>query len=290
MTRIVTHNAKFHADDVFAIATLLLIYPDAEVVRSRDKRDIESADIVVDVGFEYDPARGRFDHHQPGGAGEHVHGVQYASFGLIWKEYGSLIAGGDEEAILVEEKLVVPIDAADNGITLTASLIPGLDEYRLDDLCGSFVDLTKEPAEVDAAFFELVSVAKRVIENESRIAKLRVSSRALVEKAYEGANDKRVIMLENSMPWADVLLNKPEPLFVIFKVHEGKWYVRGIPDAKGSFKTRKPFPEEWAGKGDTELEELTGVPGALFCHRSRFLAGASTKEGALELAQKALNA
>ncbi|MDO8564969.1 MAG: MYG1 family protein, partial [bacterium] len=62
---IVTHEGKFHADDVFAVATLLLALQDeAEVRRTRDEEDVASADIAVDVGGIYDAEKNRFDHHQ----------------------------------------------------------------------------------------------------------------------------------------------------------------------------------------------------------------------------------
>ena len=86
--KIVTHNSTFHADDVFAVATLLIIEPDAEVIRTRDENIISSADYVVDVGQIYDKDKKRFDHHQLGGAGKRDDGIEYASFGLVWKEYG----------------------------------------------------------------------------------------------------------------------------------------------------------------------------------------------------------
>lgn len=39
-------------------------YKDAEIIRSRDKEVLESCDIVVDVGAEFNHARKRYDHHQ----------------------------------------------------------------------------------------------------------------------------------------------------------------------------------------------------------------------------------
>ena len=105
MTKIVTHNGNYHTDEVFAVATLLLVYPDAEIVRSRDNVVIGSANIVVDVGGEYDRARMRFDHHQPEGAGRRENGIPYAAFGLVWKEFGERVAGGEESAKIIEDEL-----------------------------------------------------------------------------------------------------------------------------------------------------------------------------------------
>jgi uncharacterized UPF0160 family protein len=86
--KIVTHAGSFHLDDLFAIATISLIYPDIEIVRSRDKSEAASADFVVDVGDVNDTEKNRFDHHQEGGAGKREDGTPYASFGLVWKKFG----------------------------------------------------------------------------------------------------------------------------------------------------------------------------------------------------------
>ena len=53
--KIITHNAGFHTDDVFAVATLQLLLGDkTEVIRTRDEEIIQSGDYVVDVGGIYD--------------------------------------------------------------------------------------------------------------------------------------------------------------------------------------------------------------------------------------------
>ncbi len=121
-TLIVTHSGSFHSDDVFAVAALLLWLAKesitAEVLRSREPKDCQRADYVVDVGGEYDISRNRFDHHQPGGGGSRPEGIPYASFGLVWKQIGPALAGSDEVAQAIDRKLVMPIDAPDNGIDI----------------------------------------------------------------------------------------------------------------------------------------------------------------------------
>ncbi|MFQ3265592.1 MAG: uncharacterized UPF0160 family protein, partial [Colwellia sp.] len=61
---IATHNGNFHADDVFSIAALKNIFPSIKLIRTRNLELIAKADIVIDVGGEYDADAGRFDHHQ----------------------------------------------------------------------------------------------------------------------------------------------------------------------------------------------------------------------------------
>src|SRR4051812_5273225 len=86
---IVTHGGKFHADDAWAVAVLHILFPDADIVRTRDPAIIATADFAVDVGGVWNPATGRFDHHQKGFDGARGSGVPYASAGLVWREYGA---------------------------------------------------------------------------------------------------------------------------------------------------------------------------------------------------------
>ncbi len=41
---IATHSGKFHADDVWAVAVLDLVFPDSDLVRTRDPEVIAAAD------------------------------------------------------------------------------------------------------------------------------------------------------------------------------------------------------------------------------------------------------
>src|SRR3989344_8466592 len=97
--RIVTHNGRFHIDELFGIAAVMLAYPGKhQVLRTRDMEVVASADVVIDVGGIYDPSKNRFDHHQEGGAGLRENGVPYSSFGLVWQKFGEQLSGSKDSA------------------------------------------------------------------------------------------------------------------------------------------------------------------------------------------------
>jgi|SRR6185312_436318 len=291
MKTIVTHNGKFHTDDVFAVATLLLLYPDAQIVRTRDEKLIESADIVVDVGKIYDTAKLRFDHHQIGGAGVRKNGIPYASFGLVWKEFGTKLADA-EVAMVIEEKLVMAIDALDNGVSVAASLFEGIREYGISDYLNSYwIDEDTSEEKTLEIFKNVVGVARKLIEREIIKARRIIDESKIVEDIYNNSPDKRLIVLDKSYAWGRILVNKPEPLIVVYpRTDSNNWGVQAVRENLNGFKTRISLPETWAGRSGSELAKVSGVPDAIFCHNARFLAVAESKEGALALAEKALNA
>src|SRR5687767_7701889 len=85
--KVVTHDGPFHADDVFAYAVLRAALGDIQLVRSREPAVIDSADLVFDVGSEYDPSARRYDHHMRERP-LRSSGTPYSSVGLIWRDYG----------------------------------------------------------------------------------------------------------------------------------------------------------------------------------------------------------
>lgn len=288
--KIVTHNGRFHTDDIFAVATLLLVYPDAEVVRSRNEEVIKSGDIVVDVGFVYDPKAKRFDHHQPEGAGARDIGVPYASFGLVWKKWGREIAG-EGEALLIDKKLVCPVDAHDNGISITENKLPEIREYTISDFFYSYLDADETDEKILLEkFLKGVEVAQTLLKREIKIAQEEVSDIKIVRDIFDKSEDKRIIILDKDLSWHQVLIPEPETSFVIYPRKEGVWGVKAVPKKLIGYELKKPFPQSWGGKAGSELAKLTGVEDAVFCHNKLFVCSAKTKEGAMALAKIALNA
>lgn len=294
--KIITHSGNFHPDEVFAIATLRIIFGnDVEIIRTRDVKIIEgksAEDIVLDVGFKYIPEENRFDHHQEGGAGKRENAIPYASFGLVWKHFGEKVAGSKRAADTIEEKLVLAIDAMDNGIDTFQKANKHFKPYLIEAALISFLPTWQEKdMDIDGAFMNAVALAQVILKREVAKAKAFIDGEQEVEKAYQSAEDKRLIILDNNYSWRDVLVKYPEPLFVV--MNDGKqttWAVSAIRKDGVSFQSRKLFPERWAGKSGSALAEVTGVSDANFCHNGRFIVVANSRAGALKLAQMAVDA
>ena len=290
---IVTHSSSFHTDDVFAVATLLLVLEkdhEVEVIRSRDRSIIEKADYVVDVGDIYDPSKNRFDHHQAGGAGERANGVPYAGFGLVWKEFGESLCGSKEIAEEIDKKIVQPIDGPDNGFGFMKSNIPDIFSFDVGSMTHLFSPTWDEKdADLYKIFIKLVSYAKVILERMIKVGKDDLEARNILISTYNNTKDKRLIFSDEGFPWEAVLAKFPEPLFVIYENKDKNWTIKGIRNDASTFELRKKLPESWAGKRDEELEKITGIPGSIFCHRQRFMAVNKTKEGILKMAEIALN-
>jgi uncharacterized UPF0160 family protein len=290
---IATHNGSFHADEVFAIAAVGLVGEPVEVMRTRDRDALAQADLRVDVGFGDDPSTGDFDHHQRGFSGVRENGVRYASFGLVWREFGARICDGDQAvADAVDETLVQGVDANDTGQQLTQPLIDGVRPMSVNAIIGAFNarwDETLTPEQERESFDAAVALARGVLAREvASVASARRSQR-LVREAIAVATDPRVVELPANAPWKQVLVPEAaDALFVIYPKRQG-FGLEAVPRELGSFENRRDLPAPWAGLEGEDLVAATGVEDALFCHAKRFLVVARSEAGIQRLAELALS-
>ena len=291
--RIITHSGNFHVDDLFACAALQILHgvENTEVIRSRDPLVWETGDYVLDVGGIYDPKTKRYDHHQHGGAGERENGVPYSAFGLVWKHHGEELCGSKEIAEGIDKDIVIPIDMADNGVDVYTPTREGIHPFLIHHILVVMRPTWKEGAVHNERFMELLPLARRILEREIIVAKDVKEGEQFVVQAYEAASDKRLVMIDRSYAWQRVLAKTPDALYVVKPKSQGTdWEVECVRNDAHSFQNRKSLPESWRGYRDIELAEKTGVADAVFCHNKGFIAVAGSKEGALKLAEMALNA
>lgn len=293
--KLITHDGSFHADDVFAAAALSLMFEGEnqsfEIIRTRDEKEVEAGDYVFDIGGIYDSENNKFDHHQPGGAGKRENGIEYSSLGLVWKKFGKEICGSEKIAEMVDNKLVAPIDADDNGFDLVEKkheIFP----YLVQDVLSIFKPTSLEDMDKDKQFKKALVWAKEILNREIKKANDQIEIAKIIQNFYKNSNDKKLVVIDEPEVsryeiW-DALQDFSEPLFVVYGVEENEWRVVAMRSDYNTFKNRKDFPKAWAGLRNEELQKVSGVSDATFCHNSLFLVGAKSKEGAVKLAQIAL--
>jgi uncharacterized UPF0160 family protein len=309
---IVTHSGKFHADDAWAVAVLNVLFPDNELVRTRDPAIIEAADFAIDVGGIWDPATGRFDHHQKGFSGARPTGVPYASAGLVWRDYGARCVGAiaashmghdlpretaREIAYAIDADIVQYLDLSDVGAAKNApggyglsAVISGYNPNWLDEERLGY-GAPAEQYRLDQ-FRRAMGILTDILVNA---VKYRVGALLAVEQVRDSEvlEDGKLLFLRNSaLPWTQVVRREmPKVLFVIsHSLAENRYMLHTIPVSPESFTARADLPAPWAGLRDAELAAVTGVPDASFCHNGRFIAAAKSYEGAYAMALQALQA
>jgi len=289
---IATHSGNFHPDDVFSVALFSILFNGKiKVTRTRDEFIYSKADFVLDIGEELDPDKKRYDHHQEGGAGKRDNGIPYSTFGLLWKDFGEKVCGSKRVSDIIDSRLVQVIDADDSAYDLYKINLPDVYPYLLTDIIYSKSPTWKEKnISLDKAFFEAVNFAKSIILREIKVETDKIEAEGIVEDIYNKTGDKRFIVFEDSHLSNSLLSKHKEVLFVIKPEKDGdNWKITAVRDDERIFTNRKLFPEKWRGESNLELAKITGIGDVVFCHNSGVFAGAKTREGAIKLAQLAVN-
>jgi uncharacterized UPF0160 family protein len=291
MQTVIVHSGSFHPDDVFAVATLQLLEGKEHltVIRTRDEDTIASADWVLDVGGVYDVEAQRFDHHQ-NGAPVRENGIPYAAFGLVWKHFGERIAGSQEVADVIEERIAQQIDAGDNGVKLYTLNEYSVSPYELYNVVSSFRPVWGSTKTDDEMFLEAVDFARELLVRAIAHAQAGEQVKAFAQAGYEAAEDKRVLEFTDHVD-RNSFVKFPEVEVILYPSDDGErgrvWKVSVVPAEYNTFNDRVKFPAAWGGLRDEELEKVSGIEGAIFCHKACWLFVTKTKEGAWAAAQQA---
>jgi uncharacterized UPF0160 family protein len=296
---LVTHNGKFHADDVFSYTILKNIFPDSKLIRTRDEHILQNKKnnyIFFDVGLDYDPEKGAFDHHQKNGP-IRQNGVPYSSLGLIWDAYGEYflrnlhIENNKIEKIweYIDSKFIELIDASDNGFKHPEMTNIG-NKLLLPLVIESFNNNTNgTQKEEDDTFIKTSSICHTILLGQIENASSYLNAFDILTNAKNQQEDSRYLILEKDINYLEPLLDMGDQktLFVILP-RSGKWYISAVNKGIDTFELRHPLPKDWGGLIGEDLETVSGVQGAVFCHKGCFIAANKTKEGSILMVQKIL--
>ena len=272
-----THDGVFHADEVTACALLLYyqLIEKEKIIRTREKKLLDRCEFVCDVGGEYNLTQKRFDHHQLSYQGD------MSSAGMVWaylKKEGII-----SESIyhFLNNTLIIGVDAHDNGKVLSE---PGVCTFS--QIISNFTPIRYDVSaeELNKAFHEAVTFVLGYITRA--ISRFMYGQECKEKVRLAMAKNKVVLFFDESMPWIDSFFElggEEHPAQFVVMPSGTQWKVRGIPPlTTDRMKVRTPLPKEWAGLLDDEFKRVSGINGAVFCHKGRFISVWKTKEDALQ--------
>ncbi len=278
-----THDGTFHADEVTACALLILfdLIDKDKIIRTRDPHMLAECEFVCDVGAIYDPRSKRFDHHQSEYRGE------LSSAGMIWLYLKNEGVVDERTYDYFNRALILGVDAVDNG---RAVLEEGSCTFSqvISNFVPSLYDASR--AVQNRSFFEALDFVlghvQRLLARYEYILSCREKVAATMKK-----KDK-YLYFDEAMPWMESFFEmggETHPALFVIMPSGGHWKLRGIPPTQDErMKVRLPLPIEWAGLLEEDLKRVSGIEGAIFCHKGRFISVWETKEDVFKALEKVL--
>lgn len=285
---VAVHNGEPHADDVLAVALLKVLSGfNVKVIRTRDPKELEEADLRVDVG------EGILDHH----GARAVPGVAACSrvFALLHGSYQRPKEVWDNLRPLVEATA-----AMDSGAS-TVNVNPWVHAGVMAEMSrpgfghagfGPASDLDQDRPDYDALFGRLldtmVIMVIDMVEWGCQAAKARTSA----EKAILDAGNSKVVVFPKEARLADVkrMLWEAKSPCIYYVSPNGPEDYRVLcaadPEAPFAFNnSRRLIPEKFRGLRGSSLADAADLDDAIFCHVAGFIAGFATEKSATKFAK-----
>lgn len=292
---LITHGGIFHADDVMATVILEKAIGNVTVCRVLEVPENLAANVIV-----YDIGGGKWDHHQKGGNGTRKNGVPYAASGLIWKEFGYEVikkyspnTNFFEVWNSVDKMLIQGIDATDNGWSNNQNN-QDVSTMSICQLISNYNPVWDEERSYDDAFAKACGVARETLSNVIKKAVSTCKAKNFVKQAIEESSN-HIMILKKFVPWQRYLYLSTNPKamdiwFVIYPSLRGGFNWQTVTTNLRDHIPMKAVPQEWLGLKGTELQKVTGIDTAIFCHDGGFVGSAETMEDTIKMAQKAISA
>jgi len=253
---VLTHNGVFHADEITAIALLIIFGVMVNtIVRSRDIEiinEFKSSDdgLLIDVGGEYNPKNGIFDHHhnRDGVDGKASAGIIADMLKISEDKYPSL------------SKLISEVDTQDIGVKLNP-------DNHFSNIIKSFNIITPFGEDNNSAFEEALRFAVRYLLNLKLQDEADYADRLEVEKAeirevsgvrvVVRSKDDKFIMAAKFAGKADIIVS--------YDKQQECWSVQTAPIESGSFASKYKL--------------VKGCKGEIFTHPAGFISKLKAEGG-----------
>lgn len=277
---VVPQNSTWSADGVEDSRTPVML------MRSRDARLLKEAKasattFVLDVGGELNEGLLNFDHHQKSMKKTWPDGTPLSSTGLVWlwlKENNHLQLANEIIAEL-EEKIIKPLDAHDNGVAVSpiASHMAG---YNRD---------SEDPAQQNHQFNQAKTLIKDTLENALYSAQMKLEATRVISQQWEKAkkHGDTHVLLSRPLEYKDCAgllksISKDQADMIIIPGLGNRFSVISL-SKDVAFSIKSPCPSDWRGKSDFH----TNIDGKSvmirFAHKSGFMC---VVEGSHKDAQK----
>ena len=220
---------------------------------------------------------------------------KYPQAMLAWGTYGKDIVRSLTEETLTAKEMKMVLDYVGQNIFLAANDIisDGIFENLFQFISAYKLDY-KDEMEFHSKLNECLSVTKQVLRKviSKGISICLAPKEASIRLANPETHIGNILIIPaQTFTWLDYMVNYNDnsnsPIdFVVFPYPDGGYALQCVPlSIKDSFSKRIPLPEDWAGLSGSDLQKVSGVASATFCHNGRFFARTNELNDAITMCQ-----
>jgi len=290
----VTHNRRFHIDDVLSTIILEMVFGVIYLARVENFYEKTTTDkFIYDLnGFNtitfkaIAPIKYR------------KNGVIYSSAGYIWSKYGKDIPmikdnpKCEEIVDIVDKRFIQGVDAN------AEQKIPKADYpaylQTLTDIVAGFNPVGKSTdEEYNDRFLKACDTIRTIFINEIEKAigaakQIDVYKEALLE------SKNGLAILSEIVPWDGIFYNEERYsdilnnlYYIVYPTTQGSFEVRAIPLYYHGIKPKKAFPEDW--REPSELNIIFDDSDVISCNKTGTVVRTASKEAAVRVAERAMS-
>ena len=245
------------------------------VIRTRNAQILKKASssnqaFLIDVGGVFSEELLNFDHHQKSMKDTWEDGAPLSSTGLVWrylKSQNKLSHLPQTVVLDIEERLIKPLDAHDNGQTT----------FPLSSIVASYNRETSEPALQDEQFGKALLLMKDSLENALFSAELKNEAIEVLSRQWQKAQSvgDTVVLLPKHIAYHDCAgllkqISNDQADMIVIPGQGNRFSVISL-GLDTPFSIKVPCPMSWRGKMDfvqrIKNEEVT----IKFAHKSGFM-------------------
>ncbi len=258
--KVITHDGIFHSDELFSIALLMQFggKEQVQIVRSRDAEFLtlyhDFSDVyIIDIGNDYNPELGNFDHHQ-----DDDYVSDKASIRLVYDYLMHLGKIEHELGLHLWDNLLMLINRWDLGLEQESA---NYYHRPLPSLVSSYNRATEDTATEFRQFEKALRFASECIENEiASYYQMKEAKRGLLRSRHINSF---TLLLDDFNPKYQNLLKQQRGIRFYIYPYKGDWAVAAV--------NAKTHP----------LPPCTDNSHLVFRHKNHFLAVFDDKEAAI---------
>jgi uncharacterized UPF0160 family protein len=290
----ITHNRRFHIDDVLSTIILELVFGVIYLARVDNFYEKSTTDkFIYDLnGFNTIPFKSVTTIKY------RKNGVIYSSAGYIWSKYGKEVPmikdnpKVEEIVDIVDKRFIQGVDAN------AEQKIPKSDYpaymQTLTDIVAGFNPVGKSTdEEYNERFLKACETIRTIFINEIEKAIGAAKQSDVYKEALLESKDGLAILNE-VVPWDGIFYNEErfseilnKLYYIVYPTTQGSFEVRAIPLYYHGIRPKRAFPEDWRESSD--LYNIFNDSDVISCNKTGTVIRTSTKEAAVKVAEKALS-